>query len=811
MSRLGYRMALVLQIRNFPSLHRVLLCRKKRVHGLQIHFMHRRSVVTLFVSIATSVWLPSTQAAGVLPQGGQYVAGSGKISTVSSGLSISQTSARGVIDWNSFSIGAGQHVTINNGSGATLNVVTGNSLSSINGLLSGTGSVYLINPQGVLVGPTGVITTGGRFVASTLGVSNSAFMNGGSLTFSGNGKGTVVNLGAISSTGGDVFLISRTTVSNQGTVAAANGTAELAAGSQVLLQDSSSGPQVFVQAGSAGQVLNSGTIRAAQINLQAADGNVYALAGKNSVMRATGTATRDGHVWLVANTGNVNAQGTIDAANASGSGGTVDMSGKTLNVQGATVDAAQWNLSAPTFTIDAATASALAQNLSLGTSVAVTTTGAGGANGNLTVSSSLNWKGAASLALNAYHTVNVGQHVSVANTGSGNLTLRADATGIDNGGSVINAGTIDWSKSTGIVSALYDMNGSWQAGTIRSNSAWSAAPFSGLLTQVTAYQLVNTLADLNNVSKNLAGIYALGNNIQADPTVAFNPIGGTAATPFTGQFDGMGHTISGLDYATTNSDSTAGAIGLFSTVGTAGVVRNLGVVNASGSSVFARIGLIAGDNLGLITNSYSTGAMTVGSFGMGSGGGVAGQNDGTIERSWSSAGVGGNGSFGGLVGTNNGLILQSYATGRLNGGNHAEEGGLVGLNASSGIINQSYATGTISTEAGAGGLVGYNTGLIEESYSASTRAAGGPPGALYGGIAAANAGTIANNVFWDADTTGGAPGVGNGTAIPAANGLTTAQMSVAASFGSSWNFRPNGTWAIPAGATSPVLQWQVEH
>src|SRR5471030_236762 len=101
----------------------------------------RYPVVTLLIPIAASFWAPLTQAAGVLPQGGQFVAGSGKISTVSSGLSISQTSARGVIDWNSFSIGAGQHVTINNGSGATLNVVTGNSLSSINGLLSGTGKI----------------------------------------------------------------------------------------------------------------------------------------------------------------------------------------------------------------------------------------------------------------------------------------------------------------------------------------------------------------------------------------------------------------------------------------------------------------------------------------------------------------------------------------------------------------------------------------------------------------------------------------------------------------------------------------------
>jgi hypothetical protein len=44
--------------------------------------------------------------------------------------------------------------------------------------------------------------------------------------------------------------------------------------------------------------------------------------------------------------------------------------------------------------------------------------------------------------------------------------------------------------------------------------------------------------------------------------------------------------------------------------------------------------------------------------------------------------------------------------------------------------------------------------------------------------------------------------------MPTANGLTTAQMSTAASFGPTWNFGPGGTWVIPAGMTHPVLQWQ---
>ena len=178
----------------------------------------------------------------------------------------------------------------------------------------------------------------------------------------------------------------------------------------------------------------------------------------------------------------------------------------------------------------------------------VTTTGSGDTSGDLSVLSNIRWRGAASLTLDAYHSITVGPNATLANNGTGNLTLRADASAIDNGSSVINNGTIDWSKSTGIVSALYDMNGTWQPGTLRSNASWSAAPFSGLVTQVTAYELVNSIADLNNVALNLAGIYALGTDLTAPRHLSFSPIGGSTASPFTGQFDGMGHTISDLGY-----------------------------------------------------------------------------------------------------------------------------------------------------------------------------------------------------------------------------------------------------------------------
>ncbi|CAH2921377.1 MAG: Large exoproteins involved in heme utilization or adhesion [uncultured Paraburkholderia sp.] len=309
------------------------------------------------------------RAAGALPAGGHFVGGNGSFSSDGTTLTISQGSGRGVVDWNSFSIGGGNRVVFANSNGATLNRVTGGSPSAILGTLSASGSVYLINPQGIVVGPRGVVSTNGRFVASTLDVADTdAFMNGQPLTLSGNSRAGVVNLGTIASGNGDIFLIARQ-VGNAGTISATNGTVELAAGQQVLLQDSSSGRQVFVQPsqlGAGATIVNGGLLQAAQVSLQAVDGNIYALAGNHEAIRATGTATRDGHVWLVAAHGTLQPGGLIDAT-----GGTVDMSADTLAFPtgGTTVHANQWNIATPAFTVDNSAARALSTSLGTGTSV----------------------------------------------------------------------------------------------------------------------------------------------------------------------------------------------------------------------------------------------------------------------------------------------------------------------------------------------------------------------------------------------------------------------------------------------------------
>lgn len=759
-------------------------------------------------ALAALCGVVSIAHAKVLPGGGSFVAGNGTISQNGKSLTINQSTSRGIIEWNSFSIGKGDFVKFDNGNGATLNRVTGSDLSSILGTLSATGSVYLINPQGIVIGSSGVVSTGGRFVASTLDTDNTSFMNGGQIALIGVSGAKVVNLGKIGSTHGDVFLIADAQVENRGSIRAPNGTAELVSAEAVLLQDSSTGKQVFVALGDKGSVINRGVIDAAQISLQAADGNVFAFSGNHRALRATGTATREGHIWLVADTGHVQVGGHINARNADGNGGVVDTAAGNLSFVccGTTVLTGIWNIAMPNMTIDSHAAAVFARSLSRGTGVSVQATGAQGATGDIDVASTVDWKGAAPFSLNALHSVSIGKGATIKNEGSGNLTMRADSTGIDNGGSVINNGLIDWSKSTGIVSMYYDQKGTYAAGRQLGNATWSAPRYSGLATQLTAYQLVNTMDDLNAVGA--SGNYALGADI-ALPSWAYVQING----PFTGQFDGMGHTISN---AVDIGDN------LFGTIAPSGVVRNLKVTDAIEMTLSKGVpaGVLAGDNQGTIVNVVVSGSAQGNLFAYDAGGappvgGLVGTNEGTIVRSGANVNVSNAGLAGGLVGQNSGVIIDSYATGGVGAltnpfsgtTNHrVRAGGLVGAN--SGTISQSYATGAVSgTAIEGGGLVAENSGTITRSFASGTVSGvtDGSATPVLGGIAAVNTGTIGADVYWNKETSGQTSG---GPGVAPANGLTSAQMTNPASF-TGWDFGPVGVWAMPPNATNPVLQWQL--
>jgi len=276
-----------------------------------------------------------TSVVCALPEGMQVKSGDASSSRTTNQLIINN-SPNSIIDWKSFSINAGELATFNqqNANSAVLNRVIGNELSKIYGELRSNGKVYLINPNGIVVGPSGQINTA-AFFASTHDIDNQDFLDGGSLLFKDSeNKGAIVNLGKISATEGDVFLIA-SEVRNEGDVSAPKGTTGLVAagGSDVLLANGSD-RRVLIKTGlttrvSDEGVVNKGTIEAARVELAAAGGNVYALAIKNDgVIRASTLQRKGGRVLLVSDGGNIelSANSTIDASGELG-GGEINVGG----------------------------------------------------------------------------------------------------------------------------------------------------------------------------------------------------------------------------------------------------------------------------------------------------------------------------------------------------------------------------------------------------------------------------------------------------------------------------------------------------
>ena len=216
------------------------------------------------------VWNQPLQAN---PSGGVVVHGDVMIGAGNGGnLQIQQGSQNAIINWDSFSINAGELTQfLQSGSNsAVLNRVTGGDPSAIHGALMANGNVFVINPNGILVGAGGVIDVHG-LVLSTLDVADGEFLGRGDMVFKGSSGAGVTNLGRINAIGGDVFLISRT-ISNSGIVRSEGGRVGFAAGEEVLLKadDGLNGERLFVRATGSGVsgtgIFNDGTIEGAAVD-----------------------------------------------------------------------------------------------------------------------------------------------------------------------------------------------------------------------------------------------------------------------------------------------------------------------------------------------------------------------------------------------------------------------------------------------------------------------------------------------------------------------------------------------------------------
>jgi hypothetical protein len=265
--------------------------------------------------------------------------------------------------------------------------------------------------------------------------------------------------------------------------------------------------------------------------------------------------------------------------------------------------------------------------------------------------------------------------------------------------------------------------------------------------------------------------------------------------PFAGALDGNGHLVSflkieGKDY-----------LGLFGWLGPEAEVRDVGVLDVNVTGSGDHVGGLASQNRGIIVDCYSSGTV-IGEWWVG---GLVGSNAGRIISSHSTVAVVGWAEVGGLAGINCSFdtVTASYSTGTVNASGTA--GGLIGFN--NGIISDCYSISPVTAAVSIGGLVGYHeTGSIINCYS-SGRVSGGNAevGGLVGGVF--NGHEI--GCFWDTETSGQTESSGG-------TGLTTTEMQTASTFlNAGWDFvdeTANGTediWWILEGKDYPRLTWEL--
>ena len=114
----------------------------------------------------------ASAAAWALPQGGAVAAGSATISTPTSpSMRIDQATTSLIVDWTRFNIAANEAVRFQQPSAASiaLNRVAGQEPTAIYGSLSANGQIFLVNPSGILFGPSARLDVG-TLTASTMNI-----------------------------------------------------------------------------------------------------------------------------------------------------------------------------------------------------------------------------------------------------------------------------------------------------------------------------------------------------------------------------------------------------------------------------------------------------------------------------------------------------------------------------------------------------------------------------------------------------------------------------------------------------------------
>ena len=276
-------------------------------------------------------------------------------------------------------------------------------------------------------------------------------------------------------------------------------------------------------------------------------------------------------------------------------------------------------------------------------------------------------------------------------------TVKVNATGLTLEGCAIG----DWADGGGESGAAEDLGYS-----IQNDGSYTVYNADGLM----------NIAELVNGGKTDINI-TLDKNIDLTGK-DWTPIGTDNDNSYTGNFDGGGHTITGLT-VTTNDEN----VGLFGYLGKAGTVKNVVMEDVQITSNHSRshAGGVAGHSNGTIENCSVSGSVSGTVF---VGGVVGAQWNGSTTGCSSSATVKGTTYVGSLVGqTHRGATLTAcYATGNviieINPKKNIAGGSLVGMNAGSSLL-ACYATGNVTSTGSSTGKV-HIGGFLGNNYTTVT-------------------------------------------------------------------------------------------
>ncbi|MDP9056871.1 MAG: hypothetical protein M3N34_06010, partial [Pseudomonadota bacterium] len=775
--------------------------------------------------------------------------------SASNDVSASPTSSGGIsIGGSAQVLAQGGAITVAGVGGISVsaNAIGGNSLTGSGSGGNATGGIALISAQGDAFGDTGSIATNtsGSTAGSDFGTTVEAFATGGNASGpysgfqGGNAQGGTATISAIGANqsvsidhGAEVYINAMATGGSGAGIgggSAIGGSAQLLAnGGAIAITNTSLSDYATATGGSdssgyGGINANGGNATGGTVSLSASNGG-----------------TIDANISTYASAAATGGTGSGNGGNALGGNIFIDLGNNAFNFDSTGV-------------FDELDASSTG-GASLSSGIAGTAASAGGVRvtdlGTTTLGGNLTIDGNTPLYVQSDGSIDVSG--TITGTGAGAyLHLWADDLGTGTGTVTLASGALNLPGNQ--IDIYYN------PAALGSPTDYSAGVTAGTWT---GYQLVDNINQLQLVGSYLSQNFALGKNIDASATQGWNngagfvPIG-SPGNAFTGNFDGLNHTITNLYI---NRPTTNG-VGLFGEVDTSAnnaTLRNTGLVNetvigqtnvggfigsgglspSSGAQVLVNnvfisgsisgeqaVGGLVGDTSnpfrpwGTISNSHSDASVVAT---LREAGGLVGTGNGlSLNHDFATGNVSApNGYVGGLVGNSGGesSIADVYATGTVTAGNGSSYvGGLIGSLGPSSTVEKAYATGAVTVGTGSyavGGLVGFISTpvLVDESWASGNVTA--PGSSSVGGFAGENVGTITNS-YWDSYSTGQASGVGTDSSFGPYTGTETnlnpvtsdpaqaGSLNYAFYSGSYGNF-PTADWVYDNGSTRPVGAWEV--